>query len=235
MSWRVGAPSLREVPRWERRVLEGQRVVLVGPVNAGKSSLFNALLGDRRALVDEQPGTTRDAICATLNIGGHRVTLYDTAGTRVASGLEKAGIDMGLDAARAADLAIWVEDTSQAPILPPSDLEVACRVENKSDLPRSAERAGADERTLRVSAKIGSGLEDLRREIAARLGALSGARSARQIRILREAAHFFGEATAGPDDLGAAALWRGADKISQLVASDSPLADEVYRRFCIGK
>ena len=219
----------------ERRLLEGRRVVLLGPVNVGKSSLFNALLDEQRAIVHERPGTTRDSISAPMAQGGRRIALYDTAGTREASGIERAGIEMGLEAARRADLVVWVEDASAPRIAPPADLQVGLCIENKVDLRRDPTRGQSAPEVLAVSAKTGQGIERLREAIAAKLGPSSGARSARQVRILQEAARSFAEATEGPEDLGVAALERGVKKLAELVAVDARLADEVYQRFCIGK
>src|SRR5579875_1163215 len=93
---------------WEvgRMVREGVGVAIVGPPNAGKSSLLNALLREDRALVSEIPGTTRDTIEESLALGGMRVRLIDTAGIREhADRLESAGIarsERALDAARVA-------------------------------------------------------------------------------------------------------------------------------------
>ncbi|MEW5742038.1 MAG: tRNA uridine-5-carboxymethylaminomethyl(34) synthesis GTPase MnmE [Myxococcota bacterium] len=90
-------------------VRRGARVVLYGPVNAGKSTLFNRLVGAERALVDEEPGTTRDVLEAKLEVGGLAVTLVDTAGLRESPGrLEAMGIERAREALRGADLALLV-------------------------------------------------------------------------------------------------------------------------------
>src|SRR5690606_34862236 len=76
-----------------RALVEGARVALVGPVNAGKSSLFNALLGRRRALVHDAPGTTRDVLEARCRLADLDVVLLDTAGERVTTDpVEAAGL-----------------------------------------------------------------------------------------------------------------------------------------------
>jgi tRNA modification GTPase len=97
-----------------RLVREGLTAAIVGPPNAGKSSLLNALLGDDRAIVSETPGTTRDTIEETVAIGGVPVRLVDTAGIRAHAGrLERAGIERSRRALAAARLAIVVLDGSQ--------------------------------------------------------------------------------------------------------------------------
>lgn len=90
-----------------RVVRRGARVVLVGPPNAGKSTLFNRLLGEERALVDDAPGTTRDALEARLELDGLAVTLVDTAGLREAPGrLEALGVARARRELASADLVL---------------------------------------------------------------------------------------------------------------------------------
>lgn len=93
---------------------EGALAVLAGPVNAGKSSLLNALLGRERAIVSATPGTTRDYIEETVNIGGIALRLVDTAGLREGGDLvEEEGIRRSWSLADEADIVIFVHDASQ--------------------------------------------------------------------------------------------------------------------------
>jgi len=234
--------ELARGPSLENRLGEGHRVVLLGPVNAGKSSLFNRLVGTARALVDARPGTTRDAVSAPLMLEGRRVTLYDTAGFRpdqgdvgTASELERAGRELGLSAARDADLLVWVEDGSSASVPPPDGVRIGLWVENKEDLPRAATRARAAPEVARVSASSGAGLEALRARIAGHLGPLVGTRSHRQQRVLQGAATALREAQEGPDDWATAALERAVTELGWILGGDLSVDDEVYQRFCIGK
>lgn len=120
-----------------RRARERARVVLAGPVNAGKSSLFNAMLGRARAIVSETPGTTRDYVEADIELGPHRVTLVDTAGLRQArESVEEAGIALSRDQVSGADVVIWVlpSDLEEDPEPPTSSSATVVRVESKRDL-----------------------------------------------------------------------------------------------------
>ena len=105
--------SLLQTAEMGRLVREGLDVAIVGPPNAGKSSLLNALLGEDRAIVSEMPGTTRDTIEEAITIGGVVVRLTDTAGVRqAAESVEAAGIARTQRALLGARLALVVIDAS---------------------------------------------------------------------------------------------------------------------------
>lgn len=102
------------------------RVVLAGPVNAGKSTLFNQLVGHERAIVSEEEGTTRDAVCERALLGRWPVDLYDTAGegappgTGAAAAVERAGRRVARAARARADLVLWLAPPG-APDPPPAE------------------------------------------------------------------------------------------------------------------
>ena len=101
---------LRRASRVGLRLIEPWRVVVTGPVNAGKSSLVNALAGYARSIVSAEPGTTRDAVTTRLVLGGWEIDLIDTAGLRedgaASSATERAGIERAIAAAAEADLVL---------------------------------------------------------------------------------------------------------------------------------
>ncbi len=120
-----------------RRARAQPRVVLAGPVNAGKSSLFNALLGRARALVSDEAGTTRDYVEGVLNVDDFAATLVDTAGLRRGAGpVESAGVELSREQIDSADVVVWAEaadaDASQGPVVPEGTTVI--RVETKRDL-----------------------------------------------------------------------------------------------------
>ncbi len=173
-----------------------RRIVLYGPVNAGKSTLFNALVGAERALVDTEPGTTRDVLEAVVDLDGVPVTLVDTAGLRDDAGrVERLGIERAREAVRGADLALLVippgatEDELRAWRFE-ADQRISVEVWAKADLrstwngpagsalPSGSEglwsgEAGGDggRAPLEVSARTGHGLGALREHLLSRLGA----------------------------------------------------------------
>ncbi len=159
-----------------RRAREGGRAVLAGPPNAGKSALFNCLLGRERALVSPQAGTTRDYVEAEIDLGGRRLVLVDTAGLRAASNaVELAGVAFSEEQISGADLVLWVEAVGDSPAM-----VVAARerlrsetearggswldVENKRDL------GGARRPWLGVSCEDGSGIAELWSDLGAWFG-----------------------------------------------------------------
>jgi len=152
---------------------DGAVVTIVGRPNAGKSSLFNALLRSDRAIVTEIPGTTRDALTETIDIAGIPVQLVDTAGIRPSTDrLEALGIQKSISYVGRSHLVLFVLDGSSP--FAPADREVWQNVRgvrylvvvNKSDLPQvletPAELREGSAGELAVSALTGSRLEPLR-------------------------------------------------------------------------
>ncbi|MEK9144517.1 MAG: tRNA uridine-5-carboxymethylaminomethyl(34) synthesis GTPase MnmE, partial [Elusimicrobiota bacterium] len=171
---------------------EGLRVALIGRPNAGKSTLFNALLGRERAIVSSAPGTTRDTLEESAELGGACAVLMDTAGLRPFApkrrSVEALGMRRSESALEAADLALLVLDLGR-PLRGQGALlrRLACEPDrpvlvalNKSDLPRRAftrealarEFPGVD--ALEVSALRSEGLEALEERLAALLSGGAG-------------------------------------------------------------
>ncbi len=106
-AWRAGLERLLDRARVAARLVEPPRVVLAGPVNAGKSTLFNALVGRERVVTGDEEGTTRDVIAERVLLGAYEVELLDTAGERAtAAAVERAGQDAGRTARADADLVV---------------------------------------------------------------------------------------------------------------------------------
>lgn len=239
-----------------RLVREGLTAAIVGPPNAGKSSLLNALLRDDRAIVSELPGTTRDTIEETVAIGGVPVRLIDTAGIRAhADRLEGAGIERSQRALASARLAIVVIDGSQALGPDAAALLDATRERlrvvffNKADLGQvgacRAGVAGAIAGSTRDAATLdrlrdaiaiagwGGELPDLARphlaaarEFAAINDALDALARARETLRARE-----------PNDFIAGELYRAVAALGKVSERDAAeeLLDGIFSRFCIGK
>jgi tRNA modification GTPase len=114
------ARTLARRGRVAQRLVTPPRVVLAGGVNAGKSTLFNALVGRERVVVDPTPGTTRDAVRERVRLGAYAVDLFDTAGERsLAPGdsegeVERAGQSLAAELRESADLVLWLVPPAQA-------------------------------------------------------------------------------------------------------------------------
>ena len=235
---------------------EGALVVISGRPNVGKSSLLNALLGRDRAIVSEQPGTTRDSIEESLVLERFLVRLVDTAGLREtacaieAEGVARAGAlveqaDLNLhllDGSRALD----AEDGRQLARLSPTRTLLAV---NKSDLPPRLDREALDGwQAVSISAREGHGLAVLREALAGRLGlpgaVATGAEvAARHREELERAAEAIGEARqllGGAADglvLAAQRLRTAALALARITGSvwSKDLLDTIFSRFCVGK
>jgi len=242
---------------------EGLRVALVGAPNVGKSSLLNALAGQDIAIVTAHPGTTRDRIERSIDVGGLVVNVIDTAGLRAtADEVEQLGIDRTLDAVAEADVVLELVEAAagRAPQLPPEGAREASwqqrigahashvLVINKVDL--SGDAPGLREGRLYISARTGAGLDSLRAELLRRAG-WEGAASdegvylarARHLDAIgRAQAHLRGAADelrhdAARPELAAEELrlaQRALGEITGQVTADDILG-QIFSRFCIGK
>jgi tRNA modification GTPase len=150
------------------RLRQGALIVLAGRPNAGKSSLFNALLGTDRALVTEIPGTTRDTIEAASEIDGWPIRLADTAGLREASDrVERLGVEVSRKYLEAADLVLFCVEGSRE--LDPEELAVVRRrpaivIRTKTDLHPAPDISASG--AVSVSVVTGQGLEALKARMA---------------------------------------------------------------------
>lgn len=139
---RALAAELEEAGRVARWLVEPPRVVIAGPVNAGKSTLFNLLVGAERVVVSDHEGTTRDLIQERALLAGYSVELLDTAGERVASGaaaaVESAGQVQARRAGAEADLILWVARGEVPPEFGPPTVEFLGRADEPLDQPVGA-------------------------------------------------------------------------------------------------
>ena len=227
------------------RLRDGLRVALVGPPNAGKSSILNMLAGRAAAIVSARAGTTRDAIEVAMLLEGVPLTLIDTAGLRAAGDdIEREGVRRALASAEEADIVIWVDapdvaDDAADDMARDWRSAADMRLANKSDVARLD-----DDGALRLSAKTGDGAEAL----LAALGRLvlqktgSGESApvtrARHVAILREVlAHIEAAQQADALELAAEDLRLAQRALGRMTGTVDveQLLDVVFADFCIGK
>lgn len=222
-----------EAPRAET-LREGYRVAIGGPPNAGKSSLFNALIEEDAAIATPIAGTTRDALHRPVALGGVPFLFVDTAGLRDDTGdvIEAIGIQRAADELARADLVLWLGEPGQGPA---ASWQVVTKIDVEPDA-----HAGAD---FRVSSATGEGIDALRtalleqaREAMPKPGQI--ALHDRQAGLIARAHEALTDASGNRDLLLVAeGLRRARTAFDQLLGrtGTEDMLDALFGRFCIGK
>jgi tRNA modification GTPase len=244
--------------RQGRLLREGLRVAIVGPPNSGKSTLFNALVEEERAIVSPHPGTTRDVIEARLDMGGFEVILLDTAGVREGGGeIERAGIGRTMKEIQRADVVLLVIDINENRALEDSILQTledrpTIVAWNKIDLvsssfarqvPPNVSRGTVAE--VRVSALMHEGLHELKKAIFHHT--IGEGRDATPVQVtevrhkqeLESASQALNGALSSLKDstLCATDLRDAADALGRITGETigEDILERIFSQFCIGK
>jgi tRNA modification GTPase len=238
-----------------RVIREGATVVISGRPNVGKSSIFNTLVGTERAIVTEQPGTTRDLVSERLDLEGLSVTLVDTAGWREATDVvEREGVARARQAWDIADLVLVVLDAGEPLADGDEELLTLTRdrprvvLENKIDLRVARNRSPHVPQCLRMSTVTREGLADVRRAIAA---ALVGGESLREGAAVSNVRHIAllesvrarlesaedSAATGAPEEFVLTDLQAARAQLEEIVGrrTSEDVLNYIFARFCIGK
>ncbi|RMH49527.1 MAG: tRNA uridine-5-carboxymethylaminomethyl(34) synthesis GTPase MnmE [Alphaproteobacteria bacterium] len=225
--------------RAAERLREGFEVAVIGPPNAGKSTLINRIARREVAITSPEPGTTRDVLEVRLDLRGLPVTLLDTAGLREArDAVERIGVARARERAEQADLRVLLlPGEGEAPDIPlqPGDI----RVRGKADLCPEA-------RGLAVSGVTGAGIDALLDQIAdtlrQRADSASSLAHLRQRQAIADAVAALEEAEAlldsgGAIELVAECLRAATARLESLVGrvDVEQVLDEIFARFCLGK
>lgn len=234
------AELTREMAEWldrppVERLREGVRVVLAGPPNSGKSSLFNALIRDAAAIVSPMAGTTRDAIERPVALDGIPLVLVDTAGLRDDSedAIERIGIERAGEQLNRADIILWLGPEEQGPI---GAVEIAARAD-------AGDFVGKGSASHTVSVVTGSGMDSLERDIVERARSIlpkpgEAALNARQRALVGDAVRALRSVTRTQDWLTIGEELRLARRAFDALlgrASTEDMLDALFARFCIGK
>jgi tRNA modification GTPase len=233
-------------------IREGVTVVIVGRVNAGKSSLFNALIGQDRAIVTDVPGTTRDLLTETIDLDGLAVTLVDTAGEREThDAVEREGVSRAVRARDAADLVLIVIDSGEElteedrRLVRAASSKARLVVASKADRTPKWEMEGAH----RVSTLQEAGLGELKRAMLSLLTGDEALRdpaaisNLRHVLLLKEVRSILNRVCVAvsealtPEEFVLADLHRARASLAEVVgigSSDDTL-DYIFDHFCIGK
>lgn len=244
--------ALRDAASSLRYLREGWRVALVGPTNSGKSSLFNSLLRRERALVSPHPGTTRDVIEESVQIGHYPIVLMDTAGFRERpEAVEALGVERGLQMAEKADGVLLVYDGARGwdseaqAVLDQLRRPPLALLANKADLGSSQETLPHE--ALRTSALTGEGIDQLSGVLRDWMeSTLSSERnlliSERQVEAILKAqagCHLALETLerGGTEDLASPGLVQAQEALDGLLGggASEDLYERIFAHFCIGK
>ena len=230
---------------------EGFRVALIGPPNAGKSSLLNALARRDVAIVSAEAGTTRDVVEARLDLGGLPVIVSDTAGFRETEGaIEREGMRRSQAAAEAADLVLWLTDATEPKTVLPTELaplaDRTLLVMNKTDLLPGGSAPVLPDDIVPLSVETGAGLGALIKRLTViaseRIGhhgepALTQVRHRRLVEACRDGLEAFLSGPADEVELRAEDLRGAADALGRITGrvDVEDVLDHIFGRFCIGK
>ncbi len=237
---------------------EGAVTVLAGRPNSGKSSLFNALLGEERAIVTEVPGTTRDALEAVVSLGGFPFRLVDTAGLReTQEQVEKMGVEVARRYLGRADLVLFCVEMGRSlsqeeeGFLQALGDTPVLMVRTKGDLEEGGGALGSTDReTVETSARTGAGLENLREvlpslvfkglvAVGGEVPMLTRRRHADGVRRAREELRSFREGLIGglPAEVVGTHLRPAETALEELlgIIPREEILDRLFREFCIGK
>ena len=247
--------------RLERIYQEGITLVIAGPPNAGKSSLFNSLLKEDRSIVTEVPGTTRDWIEAFVSIKGIPFRLIDTAGLRDADdSVEKIGVERSRKILQEADIVLYLidaeEEIKQGEIERVNSQEIPyIYVWNKCDIvPLPQPFPIENIKPISVSAKTGEGLAELYSVIVSMVSqqiasfddpstaADASLGTARQKKLVDASCSALEEALAltesdSPLDLIAPLLREAVNLLGEITGevSTADILEEMFSKFCVGK
>ena len=236
--------AMAETYRRGRATRSGLSAVILGRPNAGKSTLLNRLVGSDRAIVTPIPGTTRDIVRETIEIGGLPVTLADTAGLRESADVvEGIGIERAREAARTADIVLYLIDATVGRTA--EDEAELATLENVQLVRTKADLAPAD--GLSISAVSNHGIDELlsrldelvRERYAASEGALVNERQSLAVGECGAALRtVLDSLDAGYDEqMVLVDLYRAANSLGLLtgaITRDDVLS-EIFGKFCIGK
>ncbi|MEO1169363.1 MAG: tRNA uridine-5-carboxymethylaminomethyl(34) synthesis GTPase MnmE [Pseudomonadota bacterium] len=218
------------------RIRDGIRVALAGPPNAGKSTLFNALVAREAAIVSPTAGTTRDVIEAPVDIGGFAFVFSDTAGLRDSGdAVEDEGVQRALRTSQQADILLWLGEPADAP-----EGSHVVILHPRSDTPDRVAKPEAA--ALAVSAKTGEGMDALLSLLLERAESMVPredqlALNQRQRGALRDAASVLETATVGDWILLVETVRRSRAALDVLSGQGGveDMLDALFGRFCIGK
>ncbi|HSE85401.1 MAG TPA: tRNA uridine-5-carboxymethylaminomethyl(34) synthesis GTPase MnmE [Candidatus Binatia bacterium] len=251
--------AITDTYEWGRLFREGAKVCICGRPNVGKSSLFNSLLGAERVIVTPIPGTTRDVIEESINLGGLPVALWDTAGIRgTTDQVEQIGVNLSREHLEKSDAAIVVLDGS-APLTDEDKVFLSSTKRkkgliaiNKIDLEQSVDldelrHIVREKKLVTVSATHGYGIQELKRLLRELILPMDTEPPIVLTNLRHKGALLCGEqalADAGlalhemqPTELIAVALQQARESLEEVIGAvyNEDILELIFSKFCIGK
>ena len=237
-------------------IKEGITVGIVGRPNVGKSSLLNALIEEKKAIVTDIPGTTRDIVEGTIIIDGTILNIIDTAGIRESKDLvEQIGVEKSLEIIDSADLVIFILNNNEE--ITEEEKRLLKKVKdkkhiiviNKIDLEKKLDRKKIEDKYIEISVKENIGITEIKKEIKKlfnmgklKTNDLTYLSSARSIALLHKALSSIDEALQeieknSPIDIIEFSLKVAWDYLGEVIGETytDELLDELFSRFCLGK
>ena len=228
---------------------DGYRVVIAGPPNAGKSSVFNKIIENERAIVTEIPGTTRDYIEEDIALEGYLIKIFDTAGLRKRTDkIEQFGIEKAYKILKKAHLILWIEDctVSRETSIPSFEGAKLISVMNKSDLIDENEIEAGE--SILVSAKTGNGINELKHKVIENIdvskydlsdGLITNSRqlsaAEKSLSVIKQAI----KTTKSKNGLEFIAfdLREASEYLEEIIGkiSSEDIINSIFDRFCVGK
>ena len=251
-----GIDQLLSTAKTGKLLREGIKLAIVGRPNVGKSSLFNALLKEDRAIVTDIEGTTRDYIEESLNLRGIPVRLIDTAGIRDSEDpVERIGVERSMEKIEQADVVIFVVDASEElrgedsliyEKLGDKDIVVVFNKIDRGEVVPLEKFQGHS--IIKVSALKGYGLKDLEEEILKKAGAVAheglniyvSVRHEELLKKARETLSKFRDRYAKEDmspEIAMLDVREASDFLGEIVGhiTTEEVLGSIFSRFCIGK
>lgn len=249
---------LLETYNQNQKIASGFRIALVGKPNVGKSSLFNAILQDDRAIVAPQAGTTRDVLSEEVILGGHRVKFFDTAGLHpeTIDPIEKEGMSRSVQQIENADLVLWIGSTvekyesSELLILKNVSKDKCWLIWNKCDLqPPTQTLDFLFGNEFLISSKTGSGIHLLLEAVQTLLHKNhieefgGGISNDRQKELMSQLNQYFATSIQmikeeSPPELIAVEFRQSYHHLNRLLGKEEDMEamyDRIFSKFCVGK
>jgi tRNA modification GTPase len=256
---RVKIDAIINTYEWGRLFREGAKVCICGRPNVGKSSLFNALLGEERVIVTPIPGTTRDVIEESINLDGLPIVLWDTAGIRDATDeVERIGVNLSREHFEKSEAAVVVLDGSASLrdedriLLSSTTKKMGLIAINKIDLEQRVDRDQlreivGDKKIVTVSARHAHGIQELRESLRETILPMGIEPPFVLTNVRHKSALLCGEQALAdaalaldkmqPPELVAVALQQAKESLEEVVGviDKEDVLELIFSKFCIGK